>query len=312
MVADVTGVRLTPAELGGATVHARQSGVAATVVADESAALAWVADTLAFLPSSTDAEPTPVATDDPPDRADERMRTLIPPGATGAYDVRKVAAVIVDDGVLHELWARWSPNIVCAFASLGGRPIGILANQPQSVAGTLDIAASQKGARFVGLCDAFNLPILTLVDTPGFFPGKDQEWRGMIRHGAELAFAYARATVPRLCLILRKAYGGAYIVMDCKTIGNDVCLAWPTAEVAVMGASGAVAILYRNASTDGKQLAQETYEIEVVNPWVACERGFVDGVIDPAESRPALAAALDLIYAKREFFPGRKHDNTPL
>jgi acetyl-CoA carboxylase carboxyltransferase component len=180
------------------------------------------------------------------------------------------------------------------------------------LAGTLDISASQKGARFVGLCDAFNLPIVTLVDTPGFLPGKDLEWRGMIRHGAELAFAYAEATVPRLCVILRKAFGGAYIVMDSKGIGNDICLAWPGAEVAVMGAAGAVQVLHRRARPEDRNALEDAYAEQFLTPWAAAERGFIDEVIDPARTRAALVDALGMLASKRERLIGRKHANTPL
>jgi len=191
-------------------------------------------------------------------------------------------------------------------------PIGVVANQPRVLAGTLDIPASQKGARFVHFCDSFNLPIVTLVDTPGFLPGKDLEWRGMIRHGAELAFAYAEASVPRVCIVLRKAYGGAYIVMDSKGIGNDLCLAWPSAEIAVMGAPGAVQILNRNADEHQRRMLEERYDAELLTPWVAAERGFVDEVIDPSETRPALHRALTVLSSRRELLPGRKHDAGPM
>jgi acetyl-CoA carboxylase carboxyltransferase component len=202
--------------------------------------------------------------------------------------------------------------MVTAFATIGGGPVGIVANQPQSVAGTLDIEASQKGARFVELCDAFNLPIVTLVDTPGFFPGKDLEWRGMIRHGAQLAFAYAQATVPRVCLITRKSFGGAYIVMDCKAMGNDVCLAWPSAEVAVMGAKGAVAILHRRSDAAAQAEREAEYERDLLTPYVAAERGYVDAVIDPADTRACIARALTHLAAKRERLAPRAHANGPL
>ena len=187
-----------------------------------------------------------------------------------------------------------------------------MANQPQTLAGTLDIAASQKGARFVAFCDAFNLPILTLVDTPGFSPGKDQEWRGMIRHGAQLAFAYARATVPRVCLTLRKSYGGAYIVMDSKTMGNDLSLAWPSAEIAVMGAKGAAEILQRRATPEERAAAEADYEERLLNPYLAAERGLLDAVIDPTDTRREIAAALEVLSTKRENLGKRQHDNTPL
>ncbi len=213
---------------------------------------------------------------------------------------------------MRELWPRWAGQLVTAFARLGGIPVGVVANQPKILAGTLDIAASQKGARFVRLCDAFNLPIVSIVDTPGFLPGKDLEWRGMIRHGAELAFAYAQATVPRLCLITRKAFGGAYIVMDSRGIGNDVCLAWPGAEVAVMGASGAVQILHRGGLGLGERSERERdYEEAYLNPWRASERGLVDQVVDPVDTRIVLCAVLRQLATKRELVVGRKHDAGP-
>ncbi len=193
-----------------------------------------------------------------------------------------------------------------------GRPVGIVANQPMILAGTLDIPASQKAARFVALCDAFNLPIITLVDTPGFYPGKDLEWRGMIRHGAQLVYAYARATVPRICVILRKSYGGAYIVMDSKTMGNDLCLAWPWAELAVMGAGQAAAILQRRATPEERAEFEADYAERLLNPYVAADRGLVDAVIDPADTRIEIAAALEVLQDKRETLGGRKHGNSPL
>jgi acetyl-CoA carboxylase carboxyltransferase component len=219
---------------------------------------------------------------------------------------------VADEGVVTELWARWSPQLVTAFARIGGRPVGIVANQPQALAGTLDIAASQKGARFVRLCDGFNLPLVTLVDTPGFLPGKDLEWRGMIRHGAELAFAYAEATVPRVCVILRKAFGGAYIVMDSKGLGNDLCFAWPGAEIAVMGAEGAVQILNRGSTPEQRITLQDAYAERFLTPWQASERGFVDAVIDPAATRRVLSDALGTLETLQERLPGRKHTVGPL
>jgi len=223
-----------------------------------------------------------------------------------------IAASVVDDGYLHELWAQWAGNLVTAVARLDGHAIGIVANQPLNLAGTIDIAASQKGARFVDLCDAMNLPILTLVDTPGFFPGKTLEWRGMIRHGAQLVAAYARATVPRLCVVLRKAYGGAYIVMDSRRLGNDAAYAWPSAELAVMGAKQAVEILHRTSDEATRLAAQSEYEETLLTPWVAAERGFVDAVIDPADTRRELAGALDALTSKRELLAPRSHDTGPL
>jgi acetyl-CoA carboxylase carboxyltransferase component len=303
---------VTPAELGGAAVHARSTGVAGLLAGDEEDALAAVADLLSYLPDNTDS-PAPVEPgDDPPDRATPELCDLLPATAAGSYDVRHVAGAIVDDGHLLELRAGWAPQLVTALARMDGQPVGIVANQPRSMAGTLDIAASQKGARFVSFCDAFNLPIVTLVDTPGFMPGKDLEWRGMIRHGAQLVFAYAEATVARICLILRKAYGGAYIVMDSKAMGNDVCLAWPSAEVAVMGAEGAVKILHRRAGADEQARLAADYRASYLNPYTASERGFVDLVIDPSDTRAALTAAIRQLGPKREHLQGRKHGNGPL
>jgi acetyl-CoA carboxylase carboxyltransferase component len=312
MVRDFTGVPTSVDALGGAGAHARTSGVAAAVVPGPAAAEHWIEDVLAYLPASCDDEPPRWWSDDPADRPTPEAGALLPAAATGSYDVRHVAATIVDEDSLFEVRGGWAANLVTAFATVDGRPIGIVANQPMTVAGTLDIPASQKGARFVACCDAFNLPLLTLVDTPGFYPGKDLEWRGMIRHGAQLAFAYARATVPRVCLTLRKAYGGAYIVMDSKTMGNDLALAWPSAEIAVMGAKGAVEILHRGADEDDKAKLEAEYEERLLNPYVAAERGFVDAVIDPADTRREVAAAFELLSTKQERLVRRVHDNIPL
>jgi propionyl-CoA carboxylase beta chain len=236
----------------------------------------------------------------------------VPATATGSYDVRKVIAAVADDGEVLELRPAWAPQLVTALVRVAGQAVGVLANQPQAMAGTLDIAASQKGARFVGFCDSFNLNLLTMVDTPGFMPGRDLEWRGMIRHGAELVFAYAEATVPRVCLVLRKAYGGAYIVMDSKAMGNDLCIAWPSAELAVMGAEGAVRIVHRRADEQTRATLVEEYRDRFLNPYVAAERGFVDMVIDPAETRQAVACCFDTLRTKREHHVARKHGNSPL
>jgi acetyl-CoA carboxylase carboxyltransferase component len=311
MVEEMTGVRLRPEALGGPGVHRRHSGVGALAAADEAAALDALADVLAHLPDSCDDLPPTVGSDDPVDRPAPELAGLLPPTATGAYDVRQVVTAVVDDAAFTELWEGWAPNIVVGFASVGGEAVGVVANQPCALAGTLDIPSSQKGARFVNLCDAFGVPLLTLVDTPGFFPGKDVEWRGMIRKGAQLAFAYARATVPRVSVILRKAYGGAYIVMDCKTMGGDLAFAWPSAEIAVMGAKGAVEILYRRASADERAAAEATYAEDLLTPWVAAERGFVDDVIDPIDTRRVVARSFDLLRSKQEALVGRKHDNSP-
>ncbi len=307
-----TGMRVSLHDLGGAAMHARSSGLCALLAADTAAVDGLIESVLDFLPDNTDAEPPRILSEDPTGRATPTLRDLVPAAASASYDVRDVVRAIVDDGEILELRAGWAAHLVTALASVGGMPVGVVANQPRVLAGTLDIPASQKGARFVHFCDAFNLPIVTLVDTPGFLPGKDLEWRGMIRHGAELAFAYAEATVPRVCIVLRKAYGGAYIVMDSKGIGNDVCLAWPSAEIAVMGAPGAVQILHRHADTDERRLLEERYDAELLTPWVAAERGFVDEVVDPADTRGALHRALSLLATRRELLPGRKHDAGPM
>ena len=312
MVAEFTGVVLDADELGGASTHARFSGAASIVVPDRDAATEAMAALLAYLPSHNDEEPPTWPTSDPADRATPELRDVLPSSPTGSYDVRTVIRAIVDDGEILELRSRWAPNLVTALATIGGRPVGIVANQPLALAGTLDIPASQKGARFVAVCDAFNVPVITLVDTPGFYPGKDLEWRGMIRHGAQLVFAYGRASVPRIGIVLRKSYGGAYIVMDSKTMGNDLCVAWPGAELAVMGAGQASAVLMRRAAADQVAAFEADYAERLLNPYVAADRGYVDAVIDPADTRSVVAGALSGLDSKRERIQPRKHDNTPL
>jgi acetyl-CoA carboxylase carboxyltransferase component len=311
-VAQLTGLQLAAEELGGQRVHARASGVAALVADEPEGAMEAVAAALDYLPDHADDEPPVFPNDDPADRPTPELRDLLPTSPSGSYDVRRAVASIADGGELLEVRATWAPQMVTALCRIDGRPVGVVANQPQSMAGTLDIAASQKGARFVAFCDAFNVPLLTLVDTPGFMPGKDLEWRGMIRHGAQLVFAYAEATVPRVCLILRKAYGGAYIVMDSKLMGNDLCLAWPSAQVAVMGAQGAVQVLHRREEPATRAHLAEAYEQAYLNPYVAAARGYVDLVIDPGDSRASVAAALRMLVSKRERIVARKHANGPL
>jgi acetyl-CoA carboxylase carboxyltransferase component len=312
MVEEFTGVRLGLRQLGGTAMHARSSGLCAIEAATEDDAMAHVHNLLSLLPANADEVAPLGPLDDPPDREVPALREVIPSRTTSSYDVRNVAAALADDHDVTELWSRWSPQLVTAIGRIGGRSVGFIANQPQALAGTLDIAASQKGARFVRFCDAFNLPLVTLVDTPGFLPGKDLEWRGMIRHGAELAFAYAEATVPRVCVILRKAFGGAYIVMDSRGLGNDLCFAWPCAEIAVMGAEGAVQILHRRAALEQRGELQAEYTERFLTPWQAAERGFVDEVIDPADTRSKVARALDALESSREHLPGRKHTIGPL
>ncbi len=317
MVEEFTGIRIGIHQLGGTAVHARSSGLCTIEAATEEDALAHVELLLGMLPANTDELPprnaaSPVAVPRDPSEAAGSIADIVPPEATRSYDVRRIAASLADDHDVTELWTRWAPQLVTALARVGGRAFGIVANQPQALAGTLDIAASQKGARFVRFCDAFNVPLVTLVDTPGFLPGKDLEWRGMIRHGAELAFAYAEATVPRVCVILRKAYGGAYIVMDSKGLGNDLCFAWPGAEIAVMGAEGAVQVLHRRAAAEDRASLADEYAERFLTPWQAAERGFVDAVIDPEETRSVVAEALAALETSREALPRRKHTVGPL
>ena len=312
MVAEFTGVAIDADELGGAASHARYTGAATLVAADLPGAVELAGQLLAYFPAHNDEEPPRWPTDDTIDRDTPEAGDLIPASSTGSYDVRAVIRALADDGELLELRPRWAGNVVTALTTIGGMPVGVVANQPLALAGTLDIPASQKAARFVACCDAFNLPIITLVDTPGFYPGKDLEWRGMIRHGAQLVFAYGRASVPRICVILRKSYGGAYIVMDSKKMGNDLCLAWPWAELAVMGAGQAAAILQRRATPDERAAFEADYTERLLNPYVAAERGYVDAVVEPAETRRIIGEALLGLQDKREQLQARPHDNTPL
>ena len=320
--ARVTGTdRLDPDVVGGAWVHHTRSGVADLVAPAVGEALDLVAELLEHLPANNHEPPPHLDTDDPADRPTRRAAAAVPHDGRASYDVRTVIEDIVDDGAFLELRPRFGTSVTTGLGRIAGMPVGVLANQPNQLAGALDIEGSQKGGRFVRFCDAFGLPIVTLVDTPGFRPGRDQEWRGMIRHGAKLAFAYAEATVPRVSIVLRKAYGGAYIVMDCKSMGNDCALAWPTAEIAVMGAKGAVEILGRrelSAVPEGAEREARRAELEAeyeathLSPVAALERGFVDEVIDPVDTRRAVAGALVALHAKRERLRPRRHDNIPL
>jgi acetyl-CoA carboxylase carboxyltransferase component len=312
----MTGRAVSREQLGGAAVHAGRSGVAGLVATDEDDALHHVADVLSFLPPNV-SEHAPIwPTTDPADRRSDRAGAVVPASPNAPYDMREVVRDVVDDGDLLELRAGYAPAIVTALARIDGRPVGVVASQPLHLAGTLDIEASRKAARFVRWCDAFGIALVTFVDTPGFLPGVEHEWRGMIRHGAQLAYAYAMATVPRLCVVVRKAYGGAYIVMDCKSMGNDLCVAWPGAELAVMGAAGAVQILHRRelatASDERRAELEAEYAATFLTPRVALERGYVDELVEPPDTRRVLARGLRALAAKRERLPKRKHDNTPL
>ena len=310
-VRQMTGVQISQQELGGSDVHHRETGVASIIVSDNEV-LQTIAEILQFFPNYNGLEAPKIATNDLDDRLTPEASDVLPETPSGSYDVREIIQHIADDNYFVELRSGWATNLVTGLASFGGRSVGVIANQPISIAGTLDIPASQKGARFVAMCDAFNLPLITLVDTPGFYPGKDLEWRGMIRHGAQLAFAYARATVPRIAIVLRKSYGGAFIVMDSKTIGNDAYLAWPTAEIAVMGATQAAQILRRGASDAEIEEYVTEYDSTYLNPYIGAERGFVDAVIDPKQTRRELIDLLDLLSTKKEKIPVRRHDNSPL
>ncbi len=319
-VSGFTGVSVSRAELGGAAVHDRRTGVASIVVRDEIVAREAIAAILSYLPDHHLADPPRAACPDPRERECGRAAQAIPERANASYDIRDVIDDVVDAESRLELRAAYAPNLVTALATLGGRPIGLVANHPAHRAGTIDIEASRKAARFIAWCDAFNLPIVTFVDTPGFEPGRDLEWRGMIRHGAELVHAYAAATVPRLCVIVRKAYGGAYIVMDSRGIGNDLTVAWPGAQIAVMGGPPAVQILHgkRLRTLEGGNRAREerqlvdAYETAFDNPYRAAERGLVDAVVAPEHTRAVLCDALDVLASKRDRQSERKHSNTPL
>jgi propionyl-CoA carboxylase beta chain len=305
-------------ELGGAMTHASRSGVAHFAASDEQEAIDDIKQLLSYLPSNNLEEAPRAETGDDPDRACPTLDTFMPDTANVPYDVRSVITEVVDDADLFEVASDFAQNIVIGFARLDGRPIGVVANQPQHLAGVLDIDAATKAARFVRTCDAFNVPIVTFVDVPGFLPGTSQEFDGIIRHGAKLLYAYAEATVPKLTVILRKAYGGAYDVMSSKHIGGDVNLAWPTAEIAVMGARGAVNILHRrelSGADDAEALLtafEADYAAEFANPWRAAERGYIDAVILPSETRQHLTRALRFTATKREPGPARKHGNIPL
>ncbi len=312
MVRQFTGVDVDTVKLGGAEMHTSKSGVANFTVKDQENANHLIADLLMLLPPNTDTPPRRIHTNDPIERDTPDAFELLPESPQATYDIRTIIREIVDDGELLESKSNWAQNIVTAFATIDGFPIAIIANQPQTLAGTVDISASQKAAHFVNFADCFNLPILTFVDTPGFQPGRDQEWKGMIRQGAQLAFAYARATVPRICITLRKSYGGAYIVMDSKNMGNDFSFAWPTAEIAVMGSKGAVEILHRKADSQTRKTLEADYQATHLNPYKAAERGSVDCVIEPAKTRFEISNALNILTSKQEKIPFKRHDNTPL
>ena len=314
----VTGEEVTHEELGGAAAHATRSGVAQFVYETEEECIAEVRRLLGFLPGNNLDDGPLVVTGDGAGQADPDLASLVPDDANRPYDVRDIIYRVVDDEEFMEVHQSFAPNIVVGFGRMDSRTVGIVGNQPQHLAGVLDIDASNKAARFVRFCDCFNIPLVTLVDVPGFMPGVDQEYGGIIRHGAKLIYAYAEATVPKVCVIMRKAYGGAYIVMSSKHLRSDVNLVWPSAEIAVMGAEGAVNIIYRgeiSGSGDPDQTRKEfvaDYQEKFTNPFVAANRGFVDDVIDPAETRPRLIRALEMLQNKQDTLPAKKHGNIPL
>src|SRR6185436_11596757 len=318
VIKTVTGEDVTMEALGGALTHATQSGVASFIGEDDEDVLMRVRYLLSFLPSNNLEDPPAYATTDDPERVTDALTHLVPDRAKEAYDMHEVIRYVVDEGEFLEVFPLWAANIVTGFARLDGRSVGVIANQPKVLAGTLDIDASEKASRFVRFCDAFNIPIVTFVDVPGFLPGTTQEYNGIIRHGAKLLYAFAESTVPRMTVITRKAYGGAYLVMNSKHLRSDVSFAWPTAEIAVMGAEGAVNIVFKKEidqadDPPGRRAELITeYREKFSTPYSAAERGFVDDVIEPAETRPRLIRALRMLSTKRESIPARKHGNIPL
>ncbi len=318
VVRAVTGEDVTQEELGGAMTHASKSGVANFVFDDETTCLEQVRYLLSFLPSNNLENPPFFEPDDDPERQCVDILDLIPDAPNKPYDMKKVIAAIVDDSDFFEVNRLWAMNIVCGFARVDGHVVGVVGNQPQVLAGCLDIDASQKAARFVRTCDAFNIPLVTFVDVPGFLPGSNQEYGGIIRHGAKLLYAYCEATVPRVQIVTRKAYGGAYVVMNSKSIGADLAFAWPSAEIAVMGADGAVNIVFRKEiegsddPTSRRAELIDEYTERFANPYIAAERGYVDDVIDPRDTRRVLVESLEMLRTKKESLPQRKHGNVPL
>jgi len=322
VIRTVTGEDVTMEELGGAQSHSTRSGVCQFAADDEESCLAMVRDVLSFIPQNNLDSPPYTAPTDDPERAAPELATIVPDSPTKPYDMSEVVRLVVDDGDFLEVAPLYAQNVVVGFARLNGHAVGVVGNQPRSLAGVLDIAASVKAARFVRFCDAFNLPLVTFVDVPGFLPGTAQEYGGIILHGAKLLYAFAEATVPKITVITRKAYGGAYDVMASKHIGADFNAAWPTAEVAVMGPDGAVNIVFRReleaAAANGGDVATrraelvEEYKERFANPYTAAERGYVDAVIEPEETRPWVIRALEASLTKRVARPSRKHGNIPL
>ncbi|HEX8286792.1 MAG TPA: acyl-CoA carboxylase subunit beta [Pyrinomonadaceae bacterium] len=318
VIKTVTHEEVTKEELGGAMTHNAKSGVAHFAADNDENALRITRELLSFLPSNNMENPPFVPTNDPSTRADEKLNTIIPVSSNQPYDIRDIIHNVVDENYFFEVQEHYAPNIVIGFARLGGFSVGIVANQPAFLAGVLDIDASVKAARFVRFCDCFNIPLITFEDVPGFLPGVNQEHLGIIRHGAKLLYAFAEATVPKITVITRKAYGGAYCVMASKHIRTDINFAYPTAEIAVMGAEGAVGVLYRKEISQAdnaeelRKLKTSEFQEKFANPYVAAERGFIDEIIEPACTRPKLIRALSLLQNKRDSNPPKKHGNIPL
>ena len=318
VIKTVTHEEVTKEELGGAMTHASKSGVAHFATEDDRDCLLMIRELLNFLPSNNMDDSPVLPTKDRPDRVEESLNTFIPDNPRKPYDMIQLITKVVDEGYFLEVHKHYAKNIVVGFARLNGRSVGIVANQPQILAGCLNIEASVKAARFIRFCDAFNIPVVTFVDVPGFLPGTEQEWRGIITHGAKLMYAYAEATVPKITLITRKAYGGAYDVMSSKHLRGDINMAYPTAEIAVMGAEGAVNIIFRGAITGAKDQAAERtrltkdYEEKFANPYMAAEVGYIDEVIEPATTRKRLIDSLEMLKNKRDSNPPKKHGNIPL
>jgi acetyl-CoA carboxylase carboxyltransferase component len=318
VVKAVTHEEVTFEELGGAAIHAEKSGVCHVAADSEADTLYLIRKLLSYLPQNNQEEPPFIQNGDDPLRTDEELDTIIPENPGKPYDVKEIIRRVVDGGQFYEIHESFAKNIVVGFARIGGHSVGIVANQPQFLAGVLDIDASEKAARFVRFCDAFNIPIITLVDVPGFMPGPTQEHGGIIRSGAKLLYAYCEATVPKVTVVLRKAYGGAYIVMSSKHLRGDINLAWPSAEIAVMGPDGAVNIIFRKEMEKADNPVQRKadlvaeYREKFANPYVAAERGYLDDIIEPAEPRPRLITALEMLQNKRDTNPLKKHGNIPL
>ena len=318
VIKTVTNEDVTFEDLGGAMTHNTKSGVAHFAVDDDEACIAAIRRLLSFLPQNNVDDPPRHLTNDPPDRMEGKLNEIVPPEPNKPYDMKEIVRLVVDDGDFFEVHEHFAPNIVVGFARLDGRSVGVVGNQPAMLAGVLDIKSSTKAARFVRFCDAFNIPLVTFEDVPGFLPGTEQEWGGIIRHGAKLLYAYCEATVPKLTVVVRKAYGGAYDVMSSKHIRGDYNVAWPQAELAVMGADGAVNIIYKRELDAAKDPARKRTELvdeyneKFANPYVAAGLGYLDDVIEPQETRPRLIRALRMLAHKRQSLPPKKHGNIPL